>query len=70
MKKMFFIVGLTTICLTSCVKDYTCTCTISDASGNQSSTSSTYTGKRSDVKAACDANDVAVGGITVDCEIQ
>lgn len=32
MKKMFFIVGLTTICLTSCVKDYTCKCTATDAS--------------------------------------
>lgn len=70
MKKMFFIVGLTTICLTSFVKDYTCKCTATDASGNQSSSSSTVNGKKSDVKAACDESDASIAGITVDCEIQ
>jgi hypothetical protein len=72
MKKMFFIVGLTTICLTSCVKDYTCTCTISDSSGviPTSSSSTTVTGKKNDVKAACDAGDLVSGTVTYACEVE
>ena len=71
MKKLLFIVGITVVSLSSCVKDYTCKCTATDASGAQSSSSSsTINGKKSDVKAACDDSDYSLLGVTVDCEIQ
>ncbi len=70
MKKVLFIVGIAVVSLSSCVKDYTCKCTSTDASGAQSSSSSTINGKKSDVTAACDNGDYSIVGITVDCEIQ
>ena len=69
MKKMFFIVGLATICLASCAKDYTCTCS-STYMGETVSSSTTVNGTKKDVKEACDAGDSSAAGITVDCEIQ
>lgn len=70
MKKVLFIVGITVVSLSSCVKDYTCKCTATDANGNMSSSSSTINGKKSDVKVTCDEGDGSLLGITVDCEIQ
>lgn len=70
MKKVLFIVGIAVVSLSSCVKDYTCKCTATDASGAQSSSSSTINGKKSDVTVACDEGDGSLLGVTVDCEIQ
>ena len=70
MKKLLFIVGIAVVTLSSCVKDYTCKCTATDASGAQSSSSSTLNGKKNDVTVACDEGDASIAGITVDCEIQ
>jgi hypothetical protein len=70
MKKVLFIVGIAVVTLSSCVKDYTCQCTATDASGAQSSSSSTLNGKKNDVTVACDEGDASIAGITVDCEIQ
>jgi hypothetical protein len=70
MKKVLFIVGIAVVSLSSCVKDYTCKCTATDASGAQSSSSSTLNGKKNDVTVACDEGDASIAGITVDCEIQ
>ena len=70
MKKVLFIVGIAVVSLSSCVKDYTCKCTFTDASGAQSSSSSTLNGKKNDVTVACDEGDASIAGITVDCEIQ
>jgi len=70
MKKVLFIVGIAVLSLSSCVKDYTCKCTATDANGNTSSSSSTINGKKSDVTVACDEGDASIVGITVDCEIQ
>lgn len=70
MKKVLFIVGIAVVTLSSCVKDYTCKCTATDASGAQSSSSSTINGKKNDVTVACDEGDASIAGITVDCEIQ
>jgi hypothetical protein len=70
MKKVLFIVGIAVVTLSSCVKDYTCKCTATDASGAQSSSSSTLNGKKNDVTVACDEGDASIAGITVDCEIQ
>ena len=70
MKKVLFIVGIAVVSLSSCVKDYTCKCTATDASGAQSSSSSTINGKKNDVTVACDEGDASIAGITVDCEIQ
>ncbi len=69
MKKMFFILGLVTICLASCAKDYTCTCSTT-IDGIMISESTTLNGKKKDVTEACDAGDSSSAGITVDCEIQ
>ena len=66
---MFFIVGLATICLASCAKDYTCTCSTT-VDGMTVSSSATVNGTKKDVKEACDAGDSSSGGITIDCEIQ
>lgn len=46
MKKVLFIVGIAVVSLSSCVKDYTCKCTATDASGAQSSSSSTIQWKK------------------------
>ena len=68
MKKIILLSGLTLLTLASCKKDWTCTCTSSLGSGSSSTTYSNLT--KSDAKAACDANDVTAGAITVDCELQ
>jgi hypothetical protein len=70
MKKVLFIVGIAVVSLSSCVKDYTCKCTATDANGNASASSSTINGKKSDVKVSCDEGDYSLLGVTVDCEIQ
>ncbi len=56
--------------MASCSKDYTCKCTVTDAGVEVGSTSSTITGKKKDVTAACDANDASVGTLSTNCEIQ
>lgn len=70
MKKLAFVFGVTLIVLSSCSKDYTCKCTVTDNGTQMGTTSSTITGKKKDVTAACDANDASVGTLITNCEIQ
>lgn len=57
--------------LTSCEKEYTCTCTIEDSSGviDTVTSSTTVTGKKNDVRDACEAGSSTVGTITTTCTI-
>ena len=71
MKKVFFIAGIALLTLASCSKDWTCKCTQTGSSGTIVGTSSsTVTGKKNDVKTACDEGDTANLIDTFDCEIQ
>ena len=70
MKKLMIVLGVALFTMASCSKDYTCKCTVTDAGVEVGSTSSTITGKKKDVNAACDANDASVGTLSTNCEIQ
>ena len=70
MKKLAFVLGVTLFAMSSCSKDYTCKCTVTDSGVQVGTTSSTITGKKKDVTAACDANDASAGTLTTNCEIQ
>jgi len=62
---------------TSCEKDYTCECTstVTDLTGNETSTTTTttLTGKKGDAEDACAAlnatTENAAGSVTVSCEL-
>jgi hypothetical protein len=64
------VLGVALFTMASCSKDYTCKCTVTEAGVEIGSTSSTITGKKKDVTAACDANDASVGTLSTNCEIQ
>lgn len=70
MKKLMIVLGVALFTMASCSKDYTCKCTVTEAGEEIGSTSSTITGKKKDVTAACDANDASVGTLSTNCEIQ
>lgn len=70
MKKLIIVLGVALFTMASCSKDYTCKCTVTEAGVEIGSTSSTITGKKKDVTAACDANDASVGTLSTNCEIQ
>ncbi|MCF8269523.1 MAG: hypothetical protein K9I25_06090 [Crocinitomicaceae bacterium] len=70
MKKLMIVLGVALFTMASCSKDYTCKCTVTEAGVEIGSTSSTITGKKKDVTAACDANDASVGTLSTNCEIQ
>jgi hypothetical protein len=70
MKKLMIVLGVALFTMVSCSKDYTCKCTVTEAGVEIGSTSSTITGKKSDVTAACDYNDASVGTLSTNCEIQ
>ena len=57
--------------VTSCKKDYTCTCTVKDSSGNVLSTSSvTINDTKSKATTACNGMVVSTAGETETCAIQ
>ena len=66
MKKGLIILGLVIFVMTSCKKDYTCSCT---SSGQVVSTSIIKDTKRK-AESACNANDGTFFGFTLDCSIQ
>ncbi|MCF8220410.1 MAG: hypothetical protein K9I97_02905 [Cryomorphaceae bacterium] len=70
MKTLMIVLGVALFTMASCSKDYTCKCTVTEAGVEIGSTSSTITGKKKDVTAACDANDASVGTLSTNCEIQ
>ena len=70
MKKLMIVLGVALFTMVSCSKYYTCKCTVTEAGVEIGSTSSTITGKKSDVTAACDANDASVGTLSTNCEIK
>lgn len=55
--------------MTSCKKDYTCECTVSGAGITTTSSSSTITGKKKDVEAACEKTTTSFG-ITTTCVVK
>jgi hypothetical protein len=59
-----FIVG---VCLTSCKKDYTCTCT-SDCSGSSITSTASYHSTKKKAKESCDQA-AATPGCTTTCTI-
>ena len=74
MKKVLFgsaFALLTIVALSSCKKDYTCKCTITDSSGflGTTTTSTTINGKKKDVKKACENANSTVGTLSTSCTI-
>lgn len=73
MKKLGLITSATillTLVLSSCQKDYTCTCTYDDGK-NTGEAVYTLKDKKKDVAARCDAYEVAVNSTTTwECEVK
>ena len=72
MKKTLVILGIVAFMggMTSCKKDYTCTCTVSDNTGVTAATTATRTienSSKKDAKDACEAgsSSVTTGTVTV-----
>jgi len=55
--------------LSSCEKDYTCTCTVSGPGFPTTSTSATITGKKKDAEAACNNGNASYFGVTTTCKL-
>jgi hypothetical protein len=74
MKKVLLpILALAALTMTSCKKDYTCTCTgyIDGVAVPGSASSTTINAKKSDAESKCNSGDQApISGISVNCEIQ
>jgi len=72
MKNLLLVFGVVALFgLTSCEKEYTCTCTLSDDAGVAPDvvTTTELTGKKKDVKESCEAlAPVAVAGFTSTCD--
>lgn len=61
-----------TFALTSCKKDYTCTCTTTDSSGYFQPITSTVhinNAKKKDATSACNAGTVTVGTLSTSCTL-
>ncbi len=65
MKKTIILGAFASLMMVSCAKDYTCKCTVT-IDGISASSETVLNGKKKDVKAACEAGNVA--GVV--CEIQ
>ena len=65
MKNLFILTVFALVALTSCKKDYTCTCTY-DFMGEAVSTSTTINATKADAKKTCEAESIT--GIV--CEIK
>lgn len=76
MKKISIVLGIALLSLSSCVKDYTCTCTFTDTQPK----TATYTplesytrqvnitGKKKDVRTTCERGSFVNGWFTQVCE--
>jgi len=60
---------LATISLTSCEKEYTCTCTTVDATGGTTTSSSPIKGNKDDARADCEQGSITTVGGTTTCTI-
>ena len=68
MKKLLLVDVVGVFVLTSCAKDYTCTCTYSGVFAGTPAVSSTLHAKKSDAKTACENGSNSAYG--VNCAIQ
>ncbi len=68
MKKLLLVAVVGIFVLTSCAKDYTCTCTYSGVFAGTPAVSSTLHAKKSDAKTACENGSNSAYG--VNCAIQ
>jgi len=69
MKKLVIIAAAGFFALASCKKEYTCECT-SSYNGTSSTSSSTATGTKKNVKKACEANTMNVGNTAIVCHLK
>jgi hypothetical protein len=67
MKKLFILATAVVFGLTACKKEWTCEC---DAGGVKTSVKSGEKLKKKDAEDWCNAGDVKVGGVTVECELK
>ena len=74
--KKIILTGFVLIGLTSCLKDYTCTCNLSATINGINTPSSPPTSKTikamssSNAKKLCNKGDNTISGVSTDCEIQ
>ena len=74
MKKLFgilFVVGLV-VALSSCKKDWTCECTMTDSATSTSTTTSYNINDvtKGDAESACTAYEISAGTVTYSCELK
>ena len=73
MKKLslFVVAALFAVGFTACKKEYTCTCTTTEAGNNTTTSTIIDLGKQSkkDAETACDARVTSVSGYTMTCAI-
>jgi hypothetical protein len=67
MKKLMLVAAVVAVGLSSCKKDYTCTCTYTG--GVTGSVSTTVTATKKDAKSSCESGSSSAGGNTVTCKI-
>jgi hypothetical protein len=76
MKKITTIISaaafLTVLAFSSCKKDHTCECTITDSSGilPTQTTSGTVNGTKKDAEEACEKGNTTVGTISTSCKLK
>ena len=71
MKKVYLMLAFGALVLSSCKREYTCTCTATADDGTSSSASTTIEATYDDAVEACDAgDDVDSYDIDVDCELE
>lgn len=60
MKKLFFLAAVIITCVSACKKEYTCTCRITNDTGNQITTEEATFKKsnKSDAESACKNNEI------------
>jgi len=72
MKKLLFVAAIAVMGLSSCKKDYTCTCVISDSSGYFPTTTTTSTipnTTKSKAEDACKAANSTIGTLSTSCNL-
>jgi hypothetical protein len=72
MKKLLFVAAIAVMALSSCKKDYTCTCVISDSSGyfpTTTTTSAIPNTTKSKAETACESLNSTLGTISTKCDL-
>lgn len=66
--RLFAVLALGALFFTSCVKEYTCTCTVDDGTNTYTETT-TIEGTKAEATAECESQSLTIFGITYECDL-